>query len=200
MASNSGIEPRQGDSSRFVYELLVMKHDVIPWNIEECKDLPELVLRMQHQLLVEHRHALARPGLHAQKVHALHRRVPLLQTAPEVLQIESGDCDGSRDDRMDDRSTVADHEEELGIWKHLGQLQSVLQCERILVAEALGRFSVLCNHLKITLHVYLTTVLYSTLQGNLLKAQPRSPFFIQTHPHAVSCTLNLNAQQSKLLS
>lgn len=106
---------------------------------------------MQHKLLVIHSQALVRANLRAKTIHGLHHRVPLLKTAPKALQVESGNGNCPRDDRVNDGTTVTYHKKKPSVGKHSSQFVGIFQRERILVAKMRGWLSMLGNDLRIQL-------------------------------------------------
>lgn len=81
----------QRDSSGLANQLLVSQDRRVPLQLQEAKQLPHLVLGVEHQLLVAHGQAVRLAGGQALAEHGLHRAAPLGQTVPVAAQVEARD-------------------------------------------------------------------------------------------------------------
>lgn len=76
-------------ATRLVYEFLVMKHRLVPGDLEKSQNLFHPVARMKHQLFVGHHKASIETDLFALFVHRRYRVIPLCQALPVWCQIEA---------------------------------------------------------------------------------------------------------------
>lgn len=64
----------------------------MPSDVEKRKNVAHHRLRMQDELLIEHRQTSTGADPQTLIVHVLHCSVPLLQTTAEIVQVEARDC------------------------------------------------------------------------------------------------------------
>ena len=76
------------NSSFLVNLFLMMKNIFIPWNLQECADLPEPLFWMQNQLFIDDWQTMFRSQSFAFVIHGRNGSIPLLQTLSVRLQIK----------------------------------------------------------------------------------------------------------------
>lgn len=69
----------------------MVQHRRVPLQLQEVKQLPHFLLRVQHELLVADGQTRGLPGGLTLAEHGLHRAAPLGQTVPVAGQVEAGD-------------------------------------------------------------------------------------------------------------
>jgi len=81
----------QGDSAGLVDHLVVVKHRLVPRDVQEVEYFGQRGPRPQHQLLVVHHQTVPGADFIAVFVHHADGVVPFLQTLPVAVQVETGD-------------------------------------------------------------------------------------------------------------
>ena len=118
-----------------------MQHVVAPRHLQEVQDLAHPLLRAGHQLLVVDSEAAMLDGL-AVAHHPLRHLVPEESGRHEVLGVHAGDGDVSGDYGVGHSPPVPQQQDEPGLRKQSEDVVHVVEHQRVLVAEVLGRFAV----------------------------------------------------------